>query len=272
MMFLRTLLPCTIMLYTVHASAQCAAQVTHSSGTQAVAGINVTVEPIWVAGFWWDCGIANAVGPYLCGGTEDDGSGSWTFTFSPPAPQLMIGFSAIHTSATYEEVMRLFVNGAHYAIPTASTQVNACNDLLAVLNVDGDVVAGGAGNYGWHGTILPGPISTLTVRDSVAFGSPGGAFCSLYVCTDATTVDAEDGAAFTLSPNPASDHVRLNVHAPIEDITITDVRGRQLPLRILPNSSGIDLDVSTFPEGVYFLSIPGATGRILQKLLIERAD
>ena len=101
--------------------AQCGFQVTHFGGTAVVAGTSVTVTPYGFYTYYADCGSTS--GPYLCG--DGTGPGGFIFDFSPPVDSVMLDFSAIHTSGAYDEVMRVYVNGGHYAIPAASTQVNA---------------------------------------------------------------------------------------------------------------------------------------------------
>ncbi len=169
------------MCFSGTSQAQCTNKLSHISGTQNVAGVNVTVTSVGNTCAWttYCFGITD---PYFIGYAPGPGSGpgAFTFTFSPAVSGLRFNFSgASGTGGTVEEI-RLAINGAHY--PMASVGVaNGC-DGMAILTGAGDL-QGVGGVSGWSNTNITGfPITTLTVEDFVLGGTPNGSLFSLWFC------------------------------------------------------------------------------------------
>lgn len=79
----------------------------------------------------------------------------------------------------------------------------------------------------------------------------------------------EQNFFFSVQPNPANDLVR--VVFPDNDnyeIVLRDINGRQI-FSALPKNS-IQIDISSYPAGVYFLEVTGNTQRGVQKLMVTR--
>ena len=248
------------------ALAQCTIHVPWISGSAVVAGTTISVTPVGGYLNFADCGGTS--GPYLCG--DGDGEGGFVFTFSPPVDSLRLDFSALHRNTDYEEIMRVFVNGAHYEIPQASTVYNSCFDELAVLTAEGDVgaVMGGISS-GWEGTIVPGPISTLAVRDSMPLGSPGGAFVSLFLCstgTDATELGLQPARLF---PNPASDRC-IVTGTGVRGAWVVDASGRAVHAPIQAGTDRLELHVHDLAAGTYHVRVQSAAGTTWLPLVLAR--
>lgn len=163
--------------------AQCTNQLTHITGSQIVAGVNVTVT---TAGntCWWNTYCPTVTSPYFIGYAPGPGSGpgSFTFTFSPPINGIRLNFGGASCGPSDCEEVRLYINGAHYPMASIGTN-NAC-DAMASLTGAGDLRGcPGCGVSGWSGTSITGfPISTLTVEDFVLMGFPNGSLFSLWIC------------------------------------------------------------------------------------------
>jgi Secretion system C-terminal sorting domain len=161
--------------------AQCTNKLSHISGTQLVAGVNVTVTSVGNTCSWttYCFGITD---PYMIGYAPGPGSGpgALTFTFSPAVDGLRFNFSGASGSGASTEEIRLAINGAHYPMSSAGAP-NAC-DAMAILTGAGDL-QGVGGVSGWANTNISGfPITTLTVEDFVLGGTPNGALFSLWFC------------------------------------------------------------------------------------------
>ena len=265
-----TFLPALALLIAGSAHAQCMDQVSHMAGTAVVAGTIVTATPFGFNTYFADCG-GNS-GPYLCG--DQSGPGGWVFTFNPAVDSVMLDFSALHKLlGNYEEYMRVFVNGVHYAIPAASTVQNSCLDELAELTAQGDVGASFVGSSGWSGTVVPGPITELMVEDSIPFGSPGGAFCSLFICPHAMAIADAHIDDFTMYPNPASTFVNVRNKTGTQGVlSIADMSGAAVmhaPVHLAP---GTEQRIATddLAAGQYLVRLTSAQGVEVRKLTVVR--
>ena len=162
--------------------AQCTNQVTHMSGTMTVAGSSVTVVPSGQYTSYTTYCVNTQ--PYFVGYNFGTGSGfgSFEFTFSPPISSLTINTSGISNTPPNVEEIRLYVNGAHYAIPAPGVS-NGC-DPMGVLTAAGDIGGcAGCGVSGWSGTTISMPsISTFRVDDFIVGGIANGALFSLFIC------------------------------------------------------------------------------------------
>lgn len=170
--------------------AQCTDQVTHTSGSAMVAGVNVTVSLVGNACNWTTY-CPGVTQPFMVGYMPGPGSGpgSFTFNFSPPISGIRLNFSGASNSGASVEEVRLHINGAHYPMASAGT-ANGC-DAMAVLTGAGNLTGcAGCGVSGWANTNISGfPISTLTVEDFVVGGTPNGSLFSLWICPAALPVE-----------------------------------------------------------------------------------
>lgn len=70
-------------------------------------------------------------------------------------------------------------------------------------------------------------------------------------------------------PNPASSSININSSFIMNSIRIYDVIGQQI-LLIKPNINQINLDISSFKNGMYYLEIESQNKKIAKKLIINR--
>lgn len=72
-----------------------------------------------------------------------------------------------------------------------------------------------------------------------------------------------------LYPNPASEtFVLRGKHLDDSEITLTNAIGQQVEARLLAEHDAVSVDVSALPEGIYFVTIAFAAGKVTQKVVI----
>lgn len=183
---------------------QCTYQITHLDGPLSVNGVMVTVTSDGYVDS--NSGYCLQTFPYFIGWNYDSaysGTGWYNFKFSPPVSSLTLNFSGIsEAGGDHKEEIRLFVNEVHYAIPSAGT-LNGC-DPMAVLTDEGNIVAcPNCPLSGWMGTTINGPISSLTVLDTVYYGNPAGTIFSLFICDSLVgAFEHETTTQYQFFPNP----------------------------------------------------------------------
>jgi len=246
-----------IILTSQPSTAQCTTNhVVHRTGSVIMNGITVTTTSKGQTDSLNYC--PSSTFPYLIGaiqGTNVNGNGSFSFTFSPPVDTITLNFSGIsYRQNQHEELIVLTVNGAHYPIPSVGIS-NGCNPL-AVLTTSGDIR--GCSNCttsGWSGTIITGPIDSITILDSVVIGMPNGSLFSLFFCGKFTPQIVPDGEIkVSVYPNPF--HENLNVvlnENKTAEIIIYDITGRKIFTSGFTKS--IIINTSSIATGVYVYKI-----------------
>lgn len=113
---------------------------------------------------------------------------------------------------------------------------------------------------------------TLELED--AQSSAGGNFeaWSLEICFDENVfVGVSDVETYHLSifPNPASDLVTIDLGSAsgIDLIHLFDVSGRELKSVAVGNAASIEIDLSAFASGIYFIRATGSAGSASYKLI-----
>ena len=262
----------TTGVFSYKIKAQCLNQVSHTTGTQIVNGTSVTVtssgtvdtntvhcpsatEPYFV-GYNWTTGVS--------------GDGSYTFQFSPPVDSLTLNFSGISDQNVHKEIVKLNVNGLHYQIPSAGIP-NGC-DSLAILTSSGNIT--GCTNCaasGWKGTTISGPITSLTVVDSVVSGSPSGAIFSLYLCNSATTeIQETNSLKFKVLPKPANDLLIIEgLNLITTSISMIDLVGQKMAIDPAIQTDQIFINCSDLPAGIYIILIESDSLIETHKVIIK---
>lgn len=241
--------------------------VTHTSGTLDIAGTDVTVT----ASGCFDILTSycpTVTSPYIIGFNSWNSSycdGEYTFQFSPPVNMLRLNFSGVTNSQNHIEVMTLYVNGSHYPIPSAGSP-NAC-DAMAELDSEGNVAAcDGCIEAGWAGTIINGPISVITVKNSVFSGSPGGSLFSLYISDVTASLPEYSTPQLTLSPNPFVNEFSVTATS-IGKVTLFDLQGNKILQKEISTGKH-SIAVENLEAGAYFLHFTSDSGSTeIQKII-----
>jgi subtilisin family serine protease/chitodextrinase len=87
-----------------------------------------------------------------------------------------------------------------------------------------------------------------------------------------TTFDIVNESEFDLriSPNPATDLVTVRADETIESVTVTSIDGRQLFHRKVGDVDQAQVDVSSFPTGVYLITVQTTEEILTDKVVIRR--
>lgn len=116
------------------------------------------------------------------------------------------------------------------------------------------------------------PDGNLVVK-LVAFNECGSDTSSLVKwATDVNSVNADENS-FSLYPNPAREKITIkpNGQLAITHITIHNATGQVVyNQQILPGMQEMQIDVSSFPTGIYLLKVNTSAGDINRSLSIER--
>ncbi len=167
-----------LLAQTVQAQISCTNQVTHF-GTAQYGCISVSVTHEGSIGSVMECiATSNPVGPYHAG---PNGTGSFTFTFSPAVSQVTVDMAGFDNHDGFLEELSFEVNGSHYPI-TSPGLPPACG-LVAQLTPAGNIIGcDECFSSGFNGVNIYGTITTLKITDTWLNLSPIGVVFSLYFC------------------------------------------------------------------------------------------
>ena len=253
------------------ATAQCDQQVLHSGGSQAVGATAVVVSSSGTVDVNTD--YCQETFPYFVGydyGTASSGTGEYTFQFNPPVDGVMLNFSGLSRDPSNAEEIWLYVNGNHYAIPEAGDQ-QVC-DALAVLTPEGNIAAcANCSVSGWGGTLIPGPISTLTVQDTVLIGAPAGAIFSLFLCGSGGIGVGELNSAFAAHPypQPAQDAIYLDLSGSANaQVLLYDANGKLVSSTMATLSNTVRVSTADLPDGIYSLRVQQGDALTVHRIVV----
>lgn len=254
-----------IILISQSSTAQCTTNhVIHLTGSVVMNRITVTATSKGVTDSLNYCPTSTF--PYLIGATQGNpinANGSFSFTFSPAVDTVSLNFSGIsYRQNAHEEQIVLTVNGTHYRIPSVGVS-NGCNPL-AVLTDSGDIR--GCSNCttsGWSGTVIPGPINSITILDSVVLGQPGGSLFSLFFCGKyVSPIVPNVEIKADVYPNPFHDNLNVVLSDyKTAEIFIYDVIGRKIFASSFTKS--LIINTNSIAAGVYLYKI------ILEKKILK---
>ncbi len=128
--------------------------------------------------------------------------------------------------------------------------------------------------FSW--TAPPAGSGTVTFYGAFARGNPGPVALSTLAVTENTTGienPADQHENFRIYPNPASDHVSLQLptgSAGQVSIRLSDLRGGMKVLeQTIPSGTSHRLDCSGLPKGIYFVDISTGTDKYTEKLILQ---
>ena len=80
----------------------------------------------------------------------------------------------------------------------------------------------------------------------------------------------EQTVAVTVSPNPTSDFLRIYSDQPLSSILLTDLQGRRLKTFLSNGEQTIQLNLTPYPAGVYFVTVECPNGAKATKKVIRK--
>ncbi len=251
-----------LLLVPLFVYPQC--RVSHINGTTNVNGINVTVTHTGdvdtvntcnnILGPYW-IGVHNTP-PFSCKG------GSYNFSFAPSVSEVFLNFGSINSEVGNSEIVRVYVNGSHYQIPSVGDTLSC--QQLAILTVDGDIASPNWDIAAWKNTKITGTISTLSIQDSILAGCGNGAIFSLSLCNWAGgAIDiVKEGNKVRVYPNPTNGDINILVSEILRNgyLRVVNITGETVLEREGLNGKSFSFDFSEKADGVYFIEIKTETG------------
>ncbi len=73
-------------------------------------------------------------------------------------------------------------------------------------------------------------------------------------------------------PNPAKEKTYVNVEftSPQATLTISNVLGKTLEIKTLTTSGTFELDVTNYPEGIYFYTLEADGEKLTKKMTVKK--
>jgi len=73
-------------------------------------------------------------------------------------------------------------------------------------------------------------------------------------------------------PNPAKERTNIEVqfNSPQATLTISNVLGKSIEVKQLNSPGTLSLDVTEYPEGVYFYTLEADGGKITKKMTVKK--
>ncbi len=252
--------------------AQKTFQVTHIEGSRKINGIQITVLHHGKIAILEDLSYCKGeTGPYYFGYSYVDyisEDGGYTFLFDPPAKEIIVNVTGLSSDAENMEEVKFYVNGLHYAIPSAGSKID-CEEM-AILTPKGNIrPCRECSISGWKGTKISGPISKFMVTDSVISGQPAGALIALYISEPPLELSITNKIPFRdIAAGYGIKITSKNFDA--SGITLTDLNGRKLDFyfdRI--DFEHIFLSSPQLIKGEYILEISRDGFSEKQKIIVE---
>ncbi len=82
------------------------------------------------------------------------------------------------------------------------------------------------------------------------------------------TEEGDETPSVTVSPNPSNGNIKIDADNKIMSVNIYDLQGEKLYQNTKINSNVIQLNVSNFNKGIYFLKVQTTTGIITKKFIV----
>ncbi|MBT8326126.1 MAG: T9SS type A sorting domain-containing protein [Bacteroidia bacterium] len=95
------------------------------------------------------------------------------------------------------------------------------------------------------------------------------AFLTLFISTAAfATGDVKLGQNY---PNPANEktYVEVQFSSPQATLTISNILGKTLEVKTLPNSGTFVVDVTNLPTGIYFYTLEADGEKVTKKMTVK---
>jgi len=234
-------------------NAQPQQRVSHTTGTQRINDINVSVTSKGMVPLLKPGNFCNRdVGPYYLGyntTTYECATGSYTFTFDPPVAFVTLNFEGLSSSKDYHEEVMIYVNGHHYIV--AEQGVKTPCEPLAVITINGNITGcNECSSSGWNGTHIEGPIYTLTVTDSVIYGEPAGVVFGMYLSY--VSLQEDLGAKVSAYKKESASGSALILEAQELDLkllSVSDTKGVKDVYYNYSNHPSILIDLANFTSG-----------------------
>jgi PKD repeat protein len=153
-------------------------------------------------------------------------------------------------------------------LTVSSAAADAGMDQLICIGQSVMLIASGGSYYSWSPSIAlscstcPNPIANPSVSTAYEVTATDASGCqdvdTVVVTVDLCTDISEAGTAMiSLYPNPFSNNATVQIVPFTEamNVRLTDVAGKELQVVTTKSSSGIELQMSDLPQGLYFIQV-----------------
>lgn len=129
-----------------------------------------------------------------------------------------------------------------------------------------EVRVAGLGIYDLEHSILGFSPTGFVATERIVYFEKDGVTCGTEMIVGVGEVTG--AAVLRVGPNPTHDRVTLSGDAPIEEIVLYDVNGRQVQ-RLAPYSTATDVDLSALTPGVFHAVVRFADGRVARSTVVR---
>lgn len=110
---------------------------------------------------------------------------------------------------------------------------------------------------------------TVSLISTNAYGASTAYNGTVFVSGCLGLNEASNTSKLTLMPNPSSGIIKVQLEEPIKEVIVTDMNGKELIHKTVQNQNKVDIDISEFSKGVYFLQANGLNHIYREKVIRE---
>lgn len=110
---------------------------------------------------------------------------------------------------------------------------------------------------------------TVTLISTNAFGASSAYSGTVFASGCLGLNEASNEKKILLMPNPSSGIVNVQIEEPIKEVVVTDMNGKELIHKTVQGQSKVDVDLSEFSKGVYFIQVNGLNRVYREKIVRE---
>jgi hypothetical protein len=104
-------------------------------------------------------------------------------------------------------------------------------------------------------------------------GALPGSPCDTLGLTDATSPKLRPPLSLTLAPNPATDHLSIQLKnlSNLDRLEVRDALGKQMmAIQLAPETDKLSFDISNLPNGIYFISCFSKNKLVVSEKLVKQ--
>ncbi|MBS1593878.1 MAG: T9SS type A sorting domain-containing protein [Bacteroidetes bacterium] len=188
------------------------------------------------------------------------------FRLPPPPFTVQADFRANHTTCTTRDTISLINRSTPFVAGTAYRYTITPNTFNYVLGTN-DTYASPKVNF-----TAPGLYTVSLHIVSPTGGTPASGDTTkvdyITVTWPTAVSDLNKDMALEIYPNPVSDVLTVRTAEPITELTLINTLGQRVMTRT-NESRSVSFSVRSFEEGTYLLEVVTASGRQLQKVVIQ---
>jgi len=220
------------------------------------------------------------------------GSGAATYTWSANAGSVNTQTASV-TPSTTDTYTVMGTSGTCTNSATFSVTVNATPTVAVVSNAQGDTIcllnsaqltASGATSYNWSpatglssttsATVTSTPPSAGQITYTITGNNSGCTDIQTITLTvlPCTGINEVSNNIASIFPNPSKGNITVNFGKAQggTKVVVTDMIGNTVyQSSVYAGTSKLNIDLTSMPKGMYLITVSNATGKAVQKMIIE---